>query len=58
MNNEKGNEKKGLFARLVEHKPKKNSNCCNIVIEQIPEEIIKGASESYSKEKGANPSSK
>ncbi len=33
------NEKKGLFARLNENKKtKKSSCCCNVEIEEIPEE--------------------
>ena len=34
-----GNEKKGFFERLIGgNKTKKNSCCCNIEIEEIPEE--------------------
>lgn len=52
MKNEKGIEKKGLFARLAESKKsKKNSCCCNIELEDIPEENNKNASESTAKEK-------
>lgn len=50
MKNENGNEKKGLFARLAESKKsQKNSCCCNIELEEIPEENNKNASESTSK---------
>ena len=50
MNNEKGNEKKGLFARLAENKKsKRNSCCCNIELEEIPEENNESVTENLSK---------
>lgn len=52
MKNEKGIEKKGLFARLAESKkPKKNSCSCDIELEDIPEENKKNESERTAKEK-------
>lgn len=55
MKNEKGTEKKGLFARLVESKKsKKNSCCCNIELEEISEENDKITTENTSKEKGTD----
>lgn len=52
MKNEKGIVKKGLFARLT--KSKKDSCCCNIELEEIPEENNKNTSESTPKEKGSD----
>ena len=53
MNNETGNEKKGLFARLTENKKnKKNSCCCNIELEEIPEEKSERVNNNTPNEKG------
>lgn len=51
---EKENEKKGLFARLNKNqKEKKKSSCCNIEIEEIPDEDTKNKNEDTSpKSKG------
>ena len=52
MKNE--NEKKGLFARIVENKKtKKSSCCCNFEVEEIPKENNDNKSEEKSpKDKG------
>lgn len=42
------NEKKGLFGRITGSKKKKNSCCCNIEIEEIPEEDSVKVSENSS----------
>lgn len=52
MKNEKGIEKKGLFARLAKSKKiKKDSSCCKIELEDISEENDKSPKKVTSKEK-------
>jgi len=46
MSNE--NEKKGLFGRLGGNKKTKNSCCCNIKIEEIPDEKEKNVDDTPS----------
>lgn len=46
---EKKEEKKGLFQRL-HGKKKENSCCCNVELEEIPEEEIKENAKAESKD--------
>lgn len=53
MKNE--NEKKGLFVKLAENKKvKKNSCCCNIELEEIPDEQVKEEEKKDASKKNKN----
>ncbi|HRX22156.1 MAG TPA: hypothetical protein P5273_10600 [Syntrophomonadaceae bacterium] len=52
MKNE--NEKKGLFAKLIDLKKPKQNSCCSFELEEIPEDEKEKGTDKNSKDKDGN----